>query len=84
MTRIEISQNLAQELARARVAAVGEEFRGRGVLHHDAAVGEVDLVGDLALVGAWPRCDVVAIKSGHELHASLARALRAKLRVASA
>lgn len=44
----------------------------------------LDLVGDLALVGAWPRCDIVAIKSGHELHALLARALRTQLRVASA
>jgi UDP-3-O-[3-hydroxymyristoyl] N-acetylglucosamine deacetylase len=44
----------------------------------------LDLVGDLALLGAWPRCEIVAIKSGHELHASLTRALRARLRVPTA
>jgi UDP-3-O-[3-hydroxymyristoyl] N-acetylglucosamine deacetylase len=44
----------------------------------------LDLVGDLALVGAWPNCEILAVKSGHELHASLARALRAQLHVTSA
>jgi UDP-3-O-[3-hydroxymyristoyl] N-acetylglucosamine deacetylase len=44
----------------------------------------LDLIGDLALLGAWPHCEIVAIKSGHELHASLARALRPRPRVASA
>ncbi|HEY1429139.1 MAG TPA: UDP-3-O-acyl-N-acetylglucosamine deacetylase [Candidatus Tumulicola sp.] len=39
----------------------------------------LDLIGDFALLGAWPQCDVVAIKSGHELHASATRALRAKM-----
>jgi UDP-3-O-[3-hydroxymyristoyl] N-acetylglucosamine deacetylase len=43
----------------------------------------LDLIGDLALLGAWPRCEIVAIKSGHELHASMARALRAHVRVPS-
>lgn len=38
----------------------------------------LDLIGDLALLGAWPQCEVVAIKSGHELHASATRALRAR------
>ena len=41
----------------------------------------LDLIGDLALLGAWPQCEVVAIKSGHELHASLTRALRTAARV---
>jgi UDP-3-O-[3-hydroxymyristoyl] N-acetylglucosamine deacetylase len=36
----------------------------------------LDLIGDLALLGAWPRCEFLAIKSGHELHATLTRALR--------
>ncbi|MBV9233838.1 MAG: UDP-3-O-[3-hydroxymyristoyl] N-acetylglucosamine deacetylase [Candidatus Eremiobacteraeota bacterium] len=40
----------------------------------------LDLIGDLALLGAWPRCEVVAIKSGHSLHASLTQALRASAR----
>jgi UDP-3-O-[3-hydroxymyristoyl] N-acetylglucosamine deacetylase len=44
----------------------------------------LDLVGDLALLGAWPQCELVAIKSGHELHASITRALRTRLRVPSA
>ena len=44
----------------------------------------LDLIGDLALLGAWPQCEIVAIKSGHELHAALARELRAQLPVASA
>jgi UDP-3-O-[3-hydroxymyristoyl] N-acetylglucosamine deacetylase len=44
----------------------------------------LDLIGDLALVGAWPHCEVIAIKSGHELHCSMASALRTRLRVHSA
>lgn len=43
----------------------------------------LDLVGDLALVGAWPHCEILAVKSGHQLHAEMARALRAQLRVPS-
>lgn len=38
----------------------------------------LDLVGDFALLGAWPRCEVVAIKSGHQLHALVTRELRAR------
>jgi UDP-3-O-[3-hydroxymyristoyl] N-acetylglucosamine deacetylase len=44
----------------------------------------LDLIGDLALLGAWPQCEVVAIKSGHELHALVTRALRDRPRVPSA
>lgn len=43
----------------------------------------LDLIGDLALLGVWPSFEVVAIKSGHELHASLVRALRPPASVAS-
>lgn len=43
----------------------------------------LDLIGDFALLGAWPQCEVVAIKSGHELHASVTRALRSQMRVPS-
>jgi UDP-3-O-[3-hydroxymyristoyl] N-acetylglucosamine deacetylase len=43
----------------------------------------LDLIGDLALLGMWPCFEVVAIKSGHELHASLVRELRPRSRVAS-
>ena len=31
----------------------------------------LDLIGDFALLGAWPQCEIVAIKSGHELHAAM-------------
>jgi UDP-3-O-[3-hydroxymyristoyl] N-acetylglucosamine deacetylase len=44
----------------------------------------LDLIGDFALLGSWPQCEIVAIKSGHEMHAAVTRALRAqgeKLRV---
>ncbi|HLY03435.1 MAG TPA: UDP-3-O-acyl-N-acetylglucosamine deacetylase [Candidatus Cybelea sp.] len=44
----------------------------------------LDLIGDLALLGAWPRCELIAIKSGHRLHSSLTTALRSRLRVPSA
>lgn len=44
----------------------------------------LDLIGDLALLGAWPLCEIVAIKSGHELHTALASALRTRMRVLSA
>jgi UDP-3-O-[3-hydroxymyristoyl] N-acetylglucosamine deacetylase len=44
----------------------------------------LDLIGDLALVGAWPRCEILAVKSGHQLHAEIVRALRVQLHVPSA
>jgi UDP-3-O-[3-hydroxymyristoyl] N-acetylglucosamine deacetylase len=44
----------------------------------------LDLIGDLSLLGAWPLCEIVAIKSGHELHAEMTRALRTQVRVPSA
>lgn len=43
----------------------------------------LDLIGDVALLGAWPRCELIAVKSGHELHSSLTSALRTRLRVPS-
>jgi len=36
----------------------------------------LDLLGDFALLGAWPQFEIVAIKSGHALHAAAALALR--------
>jgi UDP-3-O-[3-hydroxymyristoyl] N-acetylglucosamine deacetylase len=36
----------------------------------------LDLIGDFALLGAWPQFEVVAVKSGHEMHALVTRALR--------
>ncbi len=38
----------------------------------------LDLVGDLALLGARPQCEFVALKSGHRLHAQATRDLRAR------
>jgi UDP-3-O-[3-hydroxymyristoyl] N-acetylglucosamine deacetylase len=37
----------------------------------------LDLIGDFALLGAWPRFEVIAIKSGHRLHAKAVAGLRA-------
>ena len=36
----------------------------------------LDLIGDFALLGAYPQCEVVAIKSGHKLHCMAVRELR--------
>ncbi|MGH7737307.1 MAG: UDP-3-O-acyl-N-acetylglucosamine deacetylase [Candidatus Tyrphobacter sp.] len=36
----------------------------------------LDLLGDLALLGVRPQCDIIAIKSGHELHAAATLSLR--------
>ncbi len=36
----------------------------------------LDLLGDFALLGAWPQFEVVAVKSGHKLHAAATAALR--------
>src|SRR3546814_2945997 len=62
------SQNLAQELPGPRVLCLFEKRRRRAVLDDDAAVGEVDVVGDLAgeahLVGDQD--------AGHALLAELA------------
>ena len=48
----------------------------------------LDLLGDFALLGAWPQCEIVAIKSGHKLHciatAHLRRGMHTKLPSAKA
>ncbi|MDQ6827044.1 MAG: UDP-3-O-acyl-N-acetylglucosamine deacetylase [Candidatus Eremiobacteraeota bacterium] len=36
----------------------------------------LDMIGDLALLGAWPQCEVIAIKSGHRLHCIATQELR--------
>jgi len=36
----------------------------------------LDLLGDFALLGAWPQCEVLAIKSGHKLHCIATSELR--------
>jgi UDP-3-O-[3-hydroxymyristoyl] N-acetylglucosamine deacetylase len=37
----------------------------------------LDLIGDFALLGAWPEVEVISVKSGHRLHARAAKELRA-------
>lgn len=39
----------------------------------------LDLIGDFALLGAWPQCEVVAIKSGHKLHCIATNELRSRM-----
>lgn len=36
----------------------------------------LDLIGDFALLGAYPQCEVIALKSGHKLHCMAVRELR--------
>ena len=40
----------------------------------------LDLIGDFALLGCWPQCEVVAIKSGHKLHCIATNELRKAMR----
>ncbi len=40
----------------------------------------LDLLGDFALLGAWPQCEVLAVKSGHKLHCIATTQLRAGMR----
>ena len=44
----------------------------------------LDLIGDFALLGSYPQCEVIAIKSGHALHYEAVRALVAQTPLASA
>jgi UDP-3-O-[3-hydroxymyristoyl] N-acetylglucosamine deacetylase len=39
----------------------------------------LDLIGDFALLGAWPQCEIVAIKSGHKLHCIATTELRRRM-----
>lgn len=39
----------------------------------------LDLLGDFALLGAWPQCEVIAIKSGHRLHCIATSQLRSTM-----
>jgi UDP-3-O-[3-hydroxymyristoyl] N-acetylglucosamine deacetylase len=38
----------------------------------------LDLIGDFTLLGAYPQCEIIAIKSGHTLHFEAVRALVAQ------
>lgn len=44
----------------------------------------LDLVGDFALLGAYPQCEVIAVKSGHKLHCTAVRDLLSDAGTASA
>jgi UDP-3-O-[3-hydroxymyristoyl] N-acetylglucosamine deacetylase len=39
----------------------------------------LDLLGDFALLGAYPQCEIVAIKSGHKLHCIATTELRRQI-----
>jgi UDP-3-O-[3-hydroxymyristoyl] N-acetylglucosamine deacetylase len=39
----------------------------------------LDLIGDLSLLGAWPQCEIVAVKSGHKLHCLATTQLRRQM-----
>lgn len=39
----------------------------------------LDLIGDLALLGAWPQCEIIAVKSGHKLHCIATTQLRREM-----
>ena len=43
----------------------------------------LDLIGDFALLGMHPRCEVIALKSGHALHVAAVRELLAPYRPAA-
>jgi UDP-3-O-[3-hydroxymyristoyl] N-acetylglucosamine deacetylase len=39
----------------------------------------LDLLGDFALLGAWPQCEIIAVKSGHKLHCIATTHLRRRM-----
>lgn len=43
----------------------------------------LDLIGDFALLGMYPRCEVIALKSGHALHVAAVRELLTPYRAAA-
>lgn len=77
---------------RARGLALGGSLENALVFAPEGAMQEMrwpnevvrhkvlDLLGDLALLAAWPQCEVIAVKSGHDLHARAMRELRAGFR----
>lgn len=77
---------------RARGLALGGSLDNAVIYGPDGPVNEprfadeavrhkvLDLVGDFALLGAYPQCEIVAFKSGHKLHAQAAADLRRALR----
>lgn len=87
--RAEVDALMAQGLAR------GGSLDNAVVVDTDGYLGELrfpdeivrhkalDLIGDLALIGLYPRCRVIALRSGHALHVAAARALRAHVAAAT-
>jgi UDP-3-O-acyl N-acetylglucosamine deacetylase len=87
--RAEVDALVAQGLAR------GGSLDNAVVVDTDGYMGELrfpdeivrhkalDLIGDFALIGMYPRCRVIALRTGHALHVAAARALRAHLAAAT-
>jgi UDP-3-O-acyl N-acetylglucosamine deacetylase len=87
--RAEVDALVAQGLAR------GGSLDNAVVVDADGYMGELrfpdeivrhkalDLIGDFALIGMYPRCRVIALRTGHALHVAAARALRARLAAAT-
>ncbi|MBC5825751.1 MAG: UDP-3-O-[3-hydroxymyristoyl] N-acetylglucosamine deacetylase [Candidatus Eremiobacteraeota bacterium] len=79
----------------ARGLALGGSLDNAVVIEGDGYMGPLrfsdeivrhkvlDLMGDFALLGARPRCEIIALKSGHALHVGAVRELRTPLRAAS-
>lgn len=44
----------------------------------------LDMIGDFALLGMYPQCEVVALKSGHKLHAAVMAEIRTSERASRA
>jgi len=75
--------------------ALGGSLENDVVIDRDGYMGELrfpdeivrhkalDLIGDFALLGMYPRCEVIALKSGHALHVAAVRELLAPYRVAA-
>lgn len=88
--RAEVSKLYAQGLA------LGGSLENAVVIDRDGYMGPLrfpdeivrhkvlDLIGDFALMGLYPRCEIIALRSGHALHVAAARDLRAPLPAAAA
>jgi UDP-3-O-acyl N-acetylglucosamine deacetylase len=87
--RAEVDALVAQGLAR------GGSLDNAVVVDSDGYMGDLrfpdeivrhkalDLIGDFALIGMYPRCRVIALRTGHAMHVAAARALRAHLAAAT-
>jgi UDP-3-O-[3-hydroxymyristoyl] N-acetylglucosamine deacetylase len=88
--RHEVEALLARGLAMGGSLENAVVFGADGPLAPLRAIDEpvrhkvLDLIGDFALLGAYPQCEVIAIKSGHALHFEAVRALVDRASVAAA